>query len=203
MSRPSASVFSTSIVFPRRVCSTSPSFIDRPLGVFKHPLEPDQTLLLSYEAFSRSLAEARLHGLAYPAERDHLRAALPALDVVGLPLSAVQFEERRIVSLADAGRAADDFLLLRTTRQSVADFLAQYDFAPLAGRFDLDFLTRDRQALVVLHGLISQQAAVVAFDYVFALVGMVFIVCLPVVLLIRDRDLEQMGAALAAPHGAE
>jgi len=66
-----------------------------------------------------------------------------------------------------------------------------------------DAATAHRQALVVLHGLISQQAAVVAFDYVFALVGMVFIVCLPVVLLIRDRDLEQMGAALAAPHGAE
>ncbi|MHB8730918.1 MAG: DHA2 family efflux MFS transporter permease subunit [bacterium] len=66
-----------------------------------------------------------------------------------------------------------------------------------------DAATAHRQALAVLHMWISQQAAVVAFDYVFALVGAVFIVCLPVVLLIRDRDLDQMGAARAAAAAAE
>src|SRR5262249_5723310 len=35
-------------------------FLDRPLGTAKHPLEPDLTPLLSYEAFSRSLAGRRL-----------------------------------------------------------------------------------------------------------------------------------------------
>jgi MFS transporter, DHA2 family, multidrug resistance protein len=65
-----------------------------------------------------------------------------------------------------------------------------------------DAATAHRQALAVLHMWISQQSAVVAFDYVFALVGVVFIVCLPVVLLIRDRDLDQM-AARAAAAGAE
>jgi hypothetical protein len=131
-------------------------FIDRPLGVFKHPLEPDQTLLLSYEAFSRSVAEVRLADLGGrlglvpdAADRDRYRQALAELHVAGLPLSAVQCEEGRIVSLADVRRAADDFVLLRTTRQGLADFAAQYDLTPLTGRFGLDFLTRDRDALIV------------------------------------------------------
>jgi hypothetical protein len=124
-------------------------FIDRPLGVFKHPLEPDLTLLLACEAFSRSVAEARLGLLPTPDERDRFCRALRELSVAGLPLSAVQCEEGRIASLADVRRAADDFLLLRTTRQGVADFLAQYDLAPLAGRFSFPFLAQDRQALIV------------------------------------------------------
>lgn len=41
------------------------------------------------------------------------------------------------------------------------------------------------QALAVLKGLIGQQAAVVAFDYAFAVIGAIFLVCLPLVLLIR------------------
>jgi hypothetical protein len=39
-------------------------FIDRPLGVFKPPAAPDQTLLLSYEAFSKAIASRRLTELA-------------------------------------------------------------------------------------------------------------------------------------------
>jgi hypothetical protein len=121
-------------------------FVDRPLGVFKHPLEPDNTLLLSYEAFSRSLAEARLAELGRllgPLFDPALyREALRQLEVRGLPLAAVQCEERRIVSLADLGRAAADFVLLRTTRQAVADFLAEYEMPPL------DFLA-DKEALIV------------------------------------------------------
>jgi MFS transporter, DHA2 family, multidrug resistance protein len=61
--------------------------------------------------------------------------------------------------------------------------------------------TAHQQALAVLHLWISQQSAVVAFDYVFALVGLVFIVCLPIVLLIRDREREDLREA-AAPHAA-
>ncbi|HLY22357.1 MAG TPA: DHA2 family efflux MFS transporter permease subunit [bacterium] len=61
-----------------------------------------------------------------------------------------------------------------------------------------DAVTAHQQALAVLRMWIAQQSAVVAFDYVFALVGAVFIVCLPVVLLIRDRDLDQMAARAAA-----
>ena len=67
----------------------------------------------------------------------------------------------------------------------------------------VDAVTAHRQALAVLRLWIGQQSAVVAFDYVFALVGAVFIVCLPVVLLIRDRDLEQMAAGAAHAPAAE
>ncbi len=41
------------------------------------------------------------------------------------------------------------------------------------------------QALAFLSGLINQQASVVAFEYAFAMIGVVFLVCLPLVLLIR------------------
>ncbi len=57
--------------------------------------------------------------------------------------------------------------------------------------------TAHQQALAVLHLLISQQAAVLAFDYVFAIVGAVFLVCLPLVLLMR-RGREVGEAAPAA-----
>jgi hypothetical protein len=38
------------------------------------------------------------------------------------------------VSLHDALRAADDFLILRTTRQTLRDFAEQYDVTPLSER---------------------------------------------------------------------
>lgn len=60
-----------------------------------------------------------------------------------------------------------------------------------------DPATAHRQALAVLQRLIGQQAAVLAFDYVFAIVGAVFLVCLPLVLLMR-RGRE---AGEAAPAG--
>ena len=50
-----------------------------------------------------------------------------------------------------------------------------------------DPTTAHRQALAALQGLINQQAAVVAFDYAFALIGIVFFACLPLVLLLRRR----------------
>ncbi len=48
-----------------------------------------------------------------------------------------------------------------------------------------DPVTARLQALSVLKQLISQQAAVVGFDYAFAAIAAVFIACLPLVLLIR------------------
>ena len=38
-------------------------YLDRPLGVYKEPAEVDRTPLLSYEAFSLTIAEARLRNL--------------------------------------------------------------------------------------------------------------------------------------------
>ena len=128
-------------------------FLDRPLGAAKGPVEPDQTLLLSYEAFSRSIAERRLDLLAdllEPTERDQLRRRLWELRVDGLPVEAIGSVARPgVVSLADARRAAEDFVLLRTTARGVADFLAQYDLAPLTERFALDWLTPSARVLLV------------------------------------------------------
>jgi hypothetical protein len=124
-------------------------FIDRPLGVFKPPLAPDQTLLFAHEAFSPSLARVRLGEL-----RDRLgldMADLPASgkEPTGLPLSEVQCEEGRIVSLADMRRAGPDFALLRTTRQTIGALLEQYDFAAVHARLGRPLLTPNDAALVV------------------------------------------------------
>jgi len=48
-----------------------------------------------------------------------------------------------------------------------------------------DPATAHRQALAALQGIINQQSAVVAFDYAFGAIGLMFFVCLPLVLLLR------------------
>ena len=48
-----------------------------------------------------------------------------------------------------------------------------------------DPFTAHQRALGVLQGLIYQQAAVVAYDYDFALLALLFAACLPLVALIR------------------
>jgi hypothetical protein len=55
-------------------------------------------------------------------------------------------------SLEDARRVADDFVFVRTLPQSVRDFVALFDFAPLAGRFDLDYLESGRGVLIWREG---------------------------------------------------
>jgi hypothetical protein len=116
-------------------------FLDRPLGLFKRPGEPDSTPLLSYEAFSRSIAERRLAFLAekftdlataadWQRWRETLHSGLP---IQGLPVQPSPIPPRPgVASLADALRVADDFLLLRTTRRSAREFL---DYFGLAARF--------------------------------------------------------------------
>lgn len=120
-------------------------YLDRPLGAWKAPGEPDQTPMLSYEAFSRTIAARRLALLGKDAsllpadELANLQKALEALPVAGVPLSAVSTTQRPgVVSLAGAGKAADDFLFLRTTQSSsTRDFLWFFDFVGLVHRFDL------------------------------------------------------------------
>ena len=64
-------------------------FLDRPLGAFKAPGEPDQTPILSYEAFSRSIAGRRLDSIGKDreflsaAEQAHLQDALHRLPECG------------------------------------------------------------------------------------------------------------------------
>jgi hypothetical protein len=100
-------------------------FLDRPLGAFKAPGEPDQTPLLSYVAFSRTIALQRLRLLGR-------EAALPP--VVGLPVAEVSGGGRPgAVSLADARKAADDFVFLRTTAQTTRAFFELFDLEPIPG----------------------------------------------------------------------
>lgn len=131
-------------------------FLDRPFGSGKAPTEPDGTLLLASEAFSRSIAEQRLHALAREpslltdAERDAcLRRLEDGAETRGLSLEAVGGDARPgTVSLTDARRAAADFVLLRTTPGSVRALLEQYDFAPLAEKIDLNWLTKGGRVLL-------------------------------------------------------
>jgi hypothetical protein len=113
-------------------------YLDRPLGIFKETGEVDRTLLLSYEAFSRKTADNRLKEflrlglIASRSEYESLARRLEAMPVRGFPVSQLEcFERPGVVALEDAQRAAADFLFVCTTRQSLSDFLQQYDFGRL------------------------------------------------------------------------
>ncbi len=116
-------------------------FLDRPLGALKLPGEVDRTPLVSYVAFSRSIASRRLATATSAGWFDDnrhrvLRSQLATLAPAGLPAAESQCVERPgVVSLADANKAADDFVILRSTRGSLAELLNLYNWQPLAARF--------------------------------------------------------------------
>jgi hypothetical protein len=133
-------------------------FLDRPLGIFKSPIEPDSTPLFSYEAFSRTIAERRLALLSDKLSwidetmRQTLLSALESLEVIGIPLASRPRSDRPVpVSLDDARKVADDFVFLRTTRRSLEQFFEQYDFTELRRCYRLEFLERPRGILVIRH----------------------------------------------------
>ena len=112
-------------------------FIDRALGFHKQPAEIDATPLLSYEAFSETLANGRLREVARLAAE--LGVAGPASSVTpgkpgaiwSLGLERIPESPRPAVSLADARKVAADFRFLRTTRGSAAAFWRCFDVADL------------------------------------------------------------------------
>ena len=132
-------------------------FLDRPLGTAKAPPEPDHTPLFATVAFSRSITGQRLDALAHepgltvePAVLTDCRRRLDVGEVQGLPLGAVPGDSRPgKVALADARRAAADFVLLWTTSGSVAELLALFDFDPLRDRLNLDYLVSERHVLLL------------------------------------------------------
>jgi hypothetical protein len=109
-------------------------FLDRPLGVHKNPGEPDQTPLLSYLAFSRFVAESRLRFLADNGllKKDDLETLCRDWELLSLqgvsPLPPEQNIRPGVVSIADAARSAPDFVILKTTKKSVADFMEFFQF---------------------------------------------------------------------------
>jgi hypothetical protein len=134
-------------------------FLDRPVGVLKEPGEVDRTPLLAYEAFSRSIARRRLGelksaGWIADARRDALLAALQELSVPGVPIADLSPRERPgVVSIADAAKAAADFVLVRTTRGSLDELMSQFDLRTL-GDIPAEahaWLTRDPAVLLVQH----------------------------------------------------
>jgi hypothetical protein len=126
-------------------------FLDRPLGRGKAVGEPDLTTLLSYQAFSATIASKRL-GL--------LKAEFPDFDWQTVTWTPEVGRGLRIhpsgrpprpasVSLDDCFRAADDFVLLASTRSSVRAFLESFDFMLLSNRFPIEFLAPERELMIV------------------------------------------------------
>ncbi|MFL5244291.1 MAG: hypothetical protein ACJ8FY_19500, partial [Gemmataceae bacterium] len=131
-------------------------FLDRPLGSRKNPAEPDHTVLMSYEAFSASVAKQRLDCLANDlkllttSERNTLGSRLQDMNIKGLPVSKLLASRRpSLVSLQDAGKVASDFVLVRGTRLTAAAFLGLFDWSQLTKRFALDFLHADDDLLIL------------------------------------------------------
>jgi hypothetical protein len=114
-------------------------FLDRPFGVGKAAGEPDQTLLASHVLFSRSIAEERLRLLGRkpdwlpdPGALIRWRNKVRGLAVSGVPLPNLDSTMRPgVVSLADAWRVVGDWIMMRTTRQTVCDLARQFDLHPL------------------------------------------------------------------------
>src|SRR5262249_42789522 len=108
-------------------------FIERPLGGLKALGEPDLSPLLAHEAFSRSLAERALGELAREPllglSADHVARCRDVLAERwpggGIPASTFPTEPPRVVSLADASKAAPDFVILRTLPGSVREFCSR------------------------------------------------------------------------------
>lgn len=114
------------------------TYLDRPLGKLKPEGYPDRTTLMSYVAFSRSLARARLRWLSRVAELiapeslKQLSEQLDRLSVVGRPIASYRGASRPgVVCLEDAARAASDFIFVRTTRTARQRLFASYDFTSL------------------------------------------------------------------------
>jgi hypothetical protein len=147
-------------------------FLDRPLGIFKQPGEADRTPLLSYEAFSREIAERRVRELARHeliaddvSLDNHIRR-LNSLSVQGFPASRLPGTPRPgVVALEDAQKAAIDFVFIRTTRQSLSDLLSHYDFQTLADAAPplAEWLHSDRDVLLI-RSAASADSFMTAFD---------------------------------------
>ncbi len=104
-------------------------YLDRPLGGAKATVEPDGTPLVASLAFSAAIAEQRLRLLGSDLVAD--------FDIPGIPVAAIGPGRQGSVSLADAGRVSADFVFRHTLPGSRREFLAAFDWAPLAGRVDL------------------------------------------------------------------
>jgi hypothetical protein len=114
-------------------------FLDRPFGGGKAAVEPDGTQLLASLAYSRSIAGQRLRLLggdlnlgAADLQLLEKRLALPGLGLesIGPPVRP------GTVSLADAARAAPDFVFRHTLPGSVLALTERFEFGRLRRRLE-------------------------------------------------------------------
>jgi hypothetical protein len=132
-------------------------FLDRPLGAAKPPGEIDRTPLLSYVAYSPSVAikrltELRRLGWIDADQQRELTRRARALEVPGYALDAFHGRPRPgVATLADAPLVSPDFLFLRTTRSSLDEFVAGFDLSSLRAAAPqlADWLTTSRQVLLI------------------------------------------------------
>jgi len=125
-------------------------FLDRPLAPPRPPAAPDGTLLLTSLAFSRGVATQRLRQLEQWGLLAGVDSRIQEMErISGLPLERIGGPARPgTVALTDAGRAAGDFVFLRTTSGSIELLLRQFDFTPQVERISVEFLTQKRRALL-------------------------------------------------------
>jgi hypothetical protein len=125
-------------------------FLDRPFAPPRPPAAPDGTMLLTSLAFSRTVATQRLRQLQQWGLINDVETWIEMMgQISGLPLDHIGPPTRMgTVALTDAARAARDFVFLSTTPSSLDLLLGQYDFSPLDDRPSLEFLMRQRRALV-------------------------------------------------------
>ena len=132
-------------------------FIERPFGTLKAPGEPDMSPLLAHEGFSRTLAEAALLDLAREAllglSADEVTRCRQVLaepwPTQGIAANKLTMDLPRVVSLADAAKAAQDFVILRTLPGSVRAFCADREVAALLQARGLDPEAPEQIALIV------------------------------------------------------
>jgi hypothetical protein len=130
------------------------TFLDRPLGALKPPGAVDRTPLFSYEAYSRRVVEQRLAQIRSWDWLDaRLRGAPRAAESLpGAPARDYgQAPRPGVPSLEDALQVSADFVFLRSTRQSLDDFLGGYDWSWLARHSPgtAGWLFSSRRALVL------------------------------------------------------
>jgi hypothetical protein len=135
------------------------TFLDRPLGIAKRPGEVDRTPLVTYEAFSATVAEQRLAALGrwgLLAGRVDFQCVLHDLEHASATRG---YRGRRgrlparpgTPCLEDANLAAPDFVFLRMTRSSLDEFLGQFDWTALRAALPDEYawLTHSRDVLLI------------------------------------------------------
>jgi hypothetical protein len=150
------------------------TYLDRPLGAAKPPGEVDRTPLLTYEAFSRTIAKGRLRdwqksGMLDATRCEELTRRVDEMALPGYSVAAAGFPPRPgVPCLEDANLAAPDFVFLRTTRSSLDEFLSHFNLEPLRERFHETYLwlCRGKDVLLIrTHtGVRPDQPLLTTFD---------------------------------------